>query len=100
MSALDDILNVLEGSQEDIFDLMEKHIHHLRKKYSDEEIHEALQMILFAMEISQKPIVHHVFETFPREKRVFVEDEITREEIEGFLKGELNELDLEKKNWF
>jgi len=57
-------------------------------------------MILFAMEISQKPIVHHVFETFPREKRVFVEDEITKEEIEGFLKGELNELDIEKKNWF
>jgi len=100
VSVLDEILSVLEATQEDLFDLVGKHIHQLRKKYSDDEINEALQMILFAMEISQKPIIHRVFEDYPREKRIFVEEDLTREEIELFLKGEMNELDLEKRNWF
>ncbi|PLV60282.1 hypothetical protein [Thermotoga sp. KOL6] len=99
MNILDEILRVLEESQEDILDTMGKYIHHFRKRYSDEEINDAIQMILFAMEILQKPIVQHIFEDYPRSKRVFVEDDITQKEIELFLNGEIDEFDIEKKNW-
>jgi len=99
LNLIEELLKDLENDEENFFEQLGKKYHALRKKYSEEEIRRALEVILFALEVSERPILPLFFEEYERTKRVFVE-EVSAEDIADFLEGKIGEIELEEKRWY